>query len=153
MRKSGRPRERPTKTKIGRQGRISRLPEGCLEAEEAKGKTNGSFFGSNRAKKPKNRKFKTPYIKLILDSKKWDSDRWDGLEIILGSIPLFFSRHLVEQNVGNIVVVVRDSLKIGLGPKKVNGLAICSKNKFRDYCIRNRIEKLMPQLWNFPPQT
>ena len=25
---SGRPRERPTKTKIGRQGRISRLPEG-----------------------------------------------------------------------------------------------------------------------------
>ena len=26
---SGRPRERPTKTKIGRQGRISRLPGGC----------------------------------------------------------------------------------------------------------------------------
>ena len=29
---SGRPRERPTKTTIGRQGRISRLPEGCLRA-------------------------------------------------------------------------------------------------------------------------
>ena len=28
---SGRPRERPTKNKIGRQGRISRLPEGSLE--------------------------------------------------------------------------------------------------------------------------
>ena len=27
---SGRPRERPTKNKIGRQGRISRLPEGSL---------------------------------------------------------------------------------------------------------------------------
>ena len=27
---SGRPRERPTKTKIGRQGRISRLPKGSL---------------------------------------------------------------------------------------------------------------------------
>ena len=27
---------------------------------------------------------------MVLDSKKWDSDRWDGSEIILGSIPPFF---------------------------------------------------------------
>ena len=27
---------------------------------------------------------------MVLDSKKWDSDRWDGWEIILGSIPPFF---------------------------------------------------------------
>jgi hypothetical protein len=40
--------------------------------------------------KVKNRKFKKPYIKMVLDSKKWDSDRWDGWEIILGSIPHFF---------------------------------------------------------------
>ena len=42
---------------------------------------------------------------------------------------VFFSRHLVEQNVGNIIFVCY-FLNIGLGPKKVNGLAICSKNQF-----------------------
>ena len=42
---SGRPRERPTKTKIGRQGRISRLPEGS--------RVNGHK--------------KKPYMKVILD--------------------------------------------------------------------------------------
>ena len=31
-------------------------------------------------------------------------------------------------------------LNIGLGPKNVNGLAICSKNKFREYHGWNRIE-------------
>jgi len=34
-------------------------------------------------------------------------------------------------------------LNIGLGPKTINGLAICSKNKFGDYHAWNRIEKLM----------
>ena len=47
-------------------------------------------IGVQKAKKTKNRKFKKPYIKLVLDSKKWDSDRWDGWEIILGFIPPFF---------------------------------------------------------------
>ena len=28
---------------------------------------------------------------MVLDSKKWDSGRWDGWEIILGFIPLFFA--------------------------------------------------------------
>ena len=36
---------------------------------------------------------------------------------------------------------------------KINDLLTSPKNQFRDYFIRNRIEKLMPQLWNFPPQT
>ena len=63
----------------------------------------------------------------------------------------FFSRHLVPQNVGNIIFVCY-FLNIGLGPKKVNGLAICSKNQFRDYFIRNRLEKLVPLNWNFAPQ-
>ena len=91
-------------------------------------------------------------MKLVLDSKKWDSDRWDGWEIILGSIPLFFSRHLVEQNVPNIIFVcyvlnivfVIFSI-LGFGPEKVNGLAICSKHKFWDYHAWNRTEKLMPK--------
>ena len=65
--------------------------------------------------------------------------------------PPFFWRHLVPQNVGNIIFVCY-FLNIGLGPKKVNGLAICSKNQFRDYCIRNRLEKLVPLNWNFAPQ-
>ena len=65
--------------------------------------------------------------------------------------PPFFSRHLVPQNVGNIICVCY-FINIGLGPKKVNGLAICSKNQFRDYFIRNRLEKLVPLNWNFAPQ-
>ena len=56
----------------------------------------------------------------------------------------FFSRHLVPQNVGNIICVCY-FLNIGLGSTKNQ----CS----RHYFIWNRIEKLMPQLWNFSPQT
>ena len=66
--------------------------------------------------------------------------------------PPFFSRHLVPQNVGNITFVCY-FLNIGLGSKKVNGLGTSPKNQIRDYFIWNRIEKLMPQLWNFSPQT
>ena len=63
----------------------------------------------------------------------------------------FFSRHLVEQNVPNIIFVcyflnivfVIFSI-LGLG-RKINGLVICSKNKLRDYHAWNRIEKLMPK--------
>ena len=66
--------------------------------------------------------------------------------------PPFFSRHLVPQNVGNIIFVCY-FLNIGLGSKKVNVLLTSPSNQFRDYFIWNRIEKLMPQLWNFSPQT
>ena len=66
--------------------------------------------------------------------------------------PPFFSRHLVAQNAGNIIFVCY-FLNIGLGSKKVNVLLTSPSNQFRDYFIWNRIEKLMPQLWNFPPHT
>ena len=56
---------------------------------------------------------------------------------------VFFSRHLVEENVGNIMLFVIFSI-LDLGQQKVNGLAICSKNQFQDYFIRNRLEKLVP---------
>ena len=36
---------------------------------------------------------------------------------------------------------------------KINDLLTSPKNQFRDYFIRNRIEKLVPQHWNFAPQT
>ena len=64
----------------------------------------------------------------------------------------FFARHLVPQNVGNIICVC-DFLNIGLGPTKVNVLGTSPRNQLRDYHTWNRIEKLMPQLWNFSPQT
>ena len=53
---------------------------------------------------PEADKFKKPEIKVVQDSCLWDSGRWDGWEIILGLIS-FFSRHLVAQNVGNIICV------------------------------------------------
>ena len=37
--------------------------------------------------------------------------------------------------------------------QKVNVLLTSPSNQFRDYFIWNRMEKLMPQLWNFSPQT
>ena len=39
------------------------------------------------------------------------------------------------------------------GPKQINVLLTSPSNQFRDYFIWNRIEKLMPQLWIFSPQT
>ena len=66
--------------------------------------------------------------------------------------PPFFSRHLVPQNLRNIICVCY-FLNIGLGSKKVNDLLTSPNNQFRDYHTWNRIEKLMPQHWNFAPQT
>ena len=74
-----------------------------------------------------------------------------GGKSFLDSSP-FFSRHLVPQNVGNIIFVCY-FLNIGSEPKKVNVLGTSPNNQFRDYFIWNRIKKLMPQLWNCPPQT
>ena len=76
--------------------------------------------------------------------------RWVGNNYWLD--PPFFSRHLVPQNVGNIVVVCY-FLNIGSESNKINVLLTSPSNQFRDYFIWNRIEKLMPQLWNFSPQT
>ena len=44
-------------------------------------------------------------------------------------------------------------LNIGSESKKVNDLLTSPSNQFRDYHTWNRIEKLMPQHWNFAPQT
>ena len=66
--------------------------------------------------------------------------------------PPFFSRHLVPQNVGNIIFVCY-FLNIGLGPTKSQCSRHFSENQFRDYHAWNRIEKLMPQLWNCSPRT
>ena len=41
----------------------------------------------------------------------------------------------------------------GGGPKKVDDLLTSPINQFRDYFIRNRIEKLVPLNWNFAPHT
>ena len=69
-----------------------------------------------------------------------------------GTHPPFFSRHLVPQNLRNINFLLIFSILDG-GPRKVNDLLTSPSNQFRDYFIWNRIEKLMPQLWNFSPQT
>ena len=40
-----------------------------------------------------------------------------------------------------------------VGVEQINVLLTSPSNQFRDYFIWNRIEKLMPQLWNFSTQT
>ena len=44
-------------------------------------------------------------------------------------------------------------LNIVGGPRKVDDRPTSPNNQFRDYFIRNRIEKLVPLNWNFAPQT
>ena len=44
-------------------------------------------------------------------------------------------------------------LNLGSESKKVNDLLTSPNNQFRDYSVWNRIEKLVPQHWNFAPQT
>ena len=69
-----------------------------------------------------------------------------------GTHPPFLSRHLVPQNLRNIIFLFIFSILDG-GPRKVNDLLTSPSNQFRDYSIWNRIEKLVPQHWNFAPQT
>ena len=66
--------------------------------------------------------------------------------------PPFFSRHLVPQNVGNTIFVCY-FLNIGSESNRNPNLRTSPKNQIRDYHAWNRIEKLMPQHWNFAPQT
>ncbi len=76
-------------------------------------------------------KIKKPYIKLVRDSCLWDSGRWEWWEIILGWIPVKFSRHLTLQNLRNINFLVIFSILDG-GPRKVNDLLTSPNNQFRD---------------------
>ena len=39
------------------------------------------------------------------------------------------------------------------GVEQINVLGTSPRNQFRDYHTWNRIEKLMPRLWNFSPRT
>ena len=66
--------------------------------------------------------------------------------------PPFFSRHLVPQNLRNIKFLFIFSI-FPWDQQKVNDLLTSPNNQFRDYHTWNRIEKLMPQHWNFAPQT
>ena len=54
---------------------------------------NGPYRAKQTEKtgqKLKNRKFKKPYIKVVREASKWDSGRWEWLEIILELISLEF---------------------------------------------------------------
>ena len=84
--------------------------------------------------------------------KKWDSDRWDGWGIILGFISPFFRDIWSHKTSETLFLFVIVSI-LDLVQQKVNGLGTSPKNQFRDYHAWNRIEKLMPQLWNFSPRT
>ena len=115
----------------------------------------GSFFtflGGEIRQKLKNRKFKKPYIKVVWDSCLWDSGRWDGWGIILGWIPPFFRDIWSHKTSETLFLFVIFSI-LDLVQQKVNVLGTSPRNQFRDYHTWNRIEKLMPQLWNFSPQT
>ena len=69
-----------------------------------------------------------------------------------GTHPPFLSRHLTLQNLRNINFLLIFPI-LGRSPGKVNDLLTSPSNHFRDYSIWNRIEKLVPQHWNFAPQT
>ena len=62
------------------------------------------------------------------------------------------SRHQASQNSRNIHFLVIFSIfhLWGWGPIKVNDLLTSPSNQFRDYFIRNRLEKLVPLNYRFP---
>ena len=64
--------------------------------------------------------------------------------------PPFFWHHLVSQNLKTLTFLLFFQYSVvifsilGGGPKKVNDLLTSPSNQFRDYFIRNRLEKLVP---------
>ena len=70
----------------------------------------------------------------------------------MGWIPVEFWHHLVSQNLRNINFLVIFSIFHfgGWGPRKVDDLVTSPINQFRDYFIRNRLEKLVPVNYRFP---
>ena len=67
-----------------------------------------------------------------------------------GTYPPWLSRHLTLQNLRNMNFLIIFSIFGGGGPRKVNDLLTSPINQFRDYFIRNRIEKLVPLNYRFP---
>ena len=80
-----------------------------------------------------------------------DSGRWDGWGIIIGWIPLFFRDIWSHRTSETFFLFVIFSI-LGRSRNK-HVLGTSPRNQFRDYSIWNRIEKLMPQFWNFSPHT
>ena len=69
--------------------------------------------------------------------------------------PPFFWRHLVPQNVGNIICgcyFLNIVFVIFTILSQIQNGTSLRKKQFRDYFIRNRLEKLVPLNWNFAPQ-
>ena len=62
----------------------------------------------------------------------------------MGWIPAEFWHHLVLQNLKTLIFLLFSQYPSWGGPKKVDDLLTCPINQFRDYFIRNRIEKLVP---------
>ena len=93
---------------------------------------------------------------MVREASIWDSGKWDGLEIILELIPPFFWHHLVSQNLKTLTFLLFFQYSVvifsilGGGPKNVNDLLTSPSNQFRDYFIRNRLEKLVPLNYRFP---
>ena len=74
------------------------------------------------------------------------------MEDISWTHPPLFSRHLVPQNLRNINFHIILSI-FPWDQQKVNDLLTSPSNEVRDYSIWNRIEKLVPQHWNFAQRT
>ena len=75
-----------------------------------------------------------------------------GGEYFLDSSPLFFRDIWSHRTSDTLFVFVIFSI-LDLVQQKINVLLTSPSNQFRDYFIWNRIEKLIPQFWNFPPHT
>ena len=82
----------------------------------------------------------------------WDSGRWEWWGIIMGWTPVEFWHHLVSQNLKTLIFLLfSQSFTFGAGvQQKVNDLLTSPINQFRDYFIRNRLEKLVPLNYRFP---
>ena len=89
---------------------------------------------------------------MVRDSCLWDPGRWEKWEIILGLIPPFFRDIWSHKTSETLFLFVIFSI-LDWVQQKVNDLLTSPSNQFRDYHTWNRIEKLMPQHWNFAPQT
>ena len=100
----------------------------------------------------KNREIKKPYIKVVRDSCLWDSDRWEGWGIIMGLIPPYY-RDIWSHKTSETLIFFLFPQYFHGGQQKVKDLLTSPSNQFRDYSIWNRLEKLVPQHWNFAPRT
>ena len=74
-----------------------------------------------------------------------------GGESFLGSSRLFFATSAPTKRRTHYFCFLFSQYWVGV--EKNNVLHTSPRNQSRDYFIWNRIEKLMPQLWNFSPQT